>query len=251
MRGVFVYLPNIITFLRVVLTLVLLYVWFFGEWFVLESVRFLTVLILYSLAAVTDYLDGFFARYYNRVSTLGKWFDPIADKVLVLAVFVGFLFYPPIRLWWWMVALIAVREVWVIGLRVFNRTTYFSIASDQHAKVKTFLQMASQFLLILMLFVTAIVYDSTSFKEYLALESSRDALPAARTMTFEEVPFSVWEHYFSLTLGLPVTWAALYRHIPNILIFITTCVTVYSGILYTYKVIPYWKLGSQARRKTK
>ncbi len=233
-------LPNAFTILRVSFTAVLLYIWFFAEGFAFESTRFFYVLIFYSIAAFTDYLDGFFARYYNTASRLGKWLDPLADKIFVLSVFCGYLFYPPIRLWWWMVAIIAARELLVTLLRVFNRFTGFPITSDPHAKLKTFFQMTVQLVLFLMLFGAAVVYDSRSFQDFLAAQGTV-SVPA-----FTAVPHASWQQYFSWQLGLPPTWTALYQHIPNILIFLTMCITVYSGAMYVYQTGRLWQTGKRS-----
>lgn len=75
-----------------------------------------SALILFCLAGLTDYFDGKIARVYGQITRSGKFFDPIADKILVISVLTGLGILKEIPLW--MVILIVTREIFVTFLRV-------------------------------------------------------------------------------------------------------------------------------------
>jgi cardiolipin synthase (CMP-forming) len=103
--------------------------------------------ILFVLASVTDFFDGYFARKYNYITTFGRMFDPIADKLLVGCVIIMLVKknmaneVPCI--------LILAREFFVAGLREFLAEIHISVPVTHLAKVKTFIQMSALTLLIL------------------------------------------------------------------------------------------------------
>lgn len=103
--------------------------------------------IVFALASVTDFLDGYLARKYNVVSSFGRMFDPIADKVLVGCVLImlvraGSVDEIPCLL-------ILAREFFVSGLREFLARIHVSVPVSRLAKLKTFIQMFAITLLIL------------------------------------------------------------------------------------------------------
>ena len=106
--------------------------------------------ILFVLASITDFLDGYIARKYNLVTTFGKFADPLADKMLVLtslmilmvqfrtASFGDFgLEIVPL----WAVAIILIRELMVSGIRLVAAQKGEVIAAGMAGKVKTFVTM--------------------------------------------------------------------------------------------------------------
>ena len=97
-------------------------------------------------ACLSDFLDGYIARSRGRETILGEIMDPIADKVLVgsaLIVLVDLGKAPG-----WVVALIIFREIFITGLRLVAARKDFEIKVGLFGKIKTFLQMAATFLLI-------------------------------------------------------------------------------------------------------
>lgn len=109
--------------------------------------------IIFVCAAITDYADGFLARRYAAVTDFGKLFDPLADKILVMAALVMLVglrdgacvsFVPA-----WMVVLIMARELWITGLRAFAAKDGTIVAAKAGGKVKSFLQMVSILALLL------------------------------------------------------------------------------------------------------
>ena len=82
--------------------------------------RYLLSLILFFVAGITDYFDGYLARKYNAISQLGEILDPIADKILILFVLFGLAINLSSYLVGFIGAIIITREIWVGALRDFN-----------------------------------------------------------------------------------------------------------------------------------
>lgn len=95
------YIPNILTFLRLVLILPFLYFLYNHEY------RY--ALYLFLAAGITDGLDGWVARHFNWLSSLGSFLDPLADKLLVAASFISL--YLLGILPWWLVTLVFLRDL--------------------------------------------------------------------------------------------------------------------------------------------
>jgi len=95
--------------------------------------------LLFILASFTDFLDGFIARRYNKVSDLGKLLDPIADKILILGVFLAFLALGRINIW--MVIIIMIREFIITGVRLFALNRGYVLEARKFGKHKTVSQM--------------------------------------------------------------------------------------------------------------
>lgn len=102
---------------------------------------------LFIIAAATDFYDGYFARKYNGVSNLGKFLDPIADKVLVTSVLIMLLFLKSIDPY--LVILVVVRDQLIGGLRSIAATENLVIDAKPTGKWKTAIQMIAIPLLIL------------------------------------------------------------------------------------------------------
>ncbi|MBN1609937.1 MAG: CDP-diacylglycerol--glycerol-3-phosphate 3-phosphatidyltransferase [Polyangiaceae bacterium] len=103
--------------------------------------------IVYSLAALTDLLDGYLARRMKIVSVLGKFLDPLADKLLVMASLVWMV--PMGRIAEWVVVLLLAREISVTGLRSIASSEGLVIAAGGSGKSKTALQMIGILALII------------------------------------------------------------------------------------------------------
>ena len=110
--------------------------------------------VIFVVAALTDYFDGFFARRYGAVSDFGKLMDPLVDKMLVLSALImlasirsestGIQWVPG-----WMVVLVVVREIWVTGLRGVAASRGLIVAAGWSGKLKSALQMAAVLFLLL------------------------------------------------------------------------------------------------------
>lgn len=123
-------LPNLLTLFRIVLVpllVVALLTEFEGKEYVALGV--------FLLAALTDVLDGYFARRQRKITRLGKLLDPAADKILMSAAFISLaeLNVAPA----WMVVVIVAREFAVSALRSFAASENLVIAADLSGKIKT------------------------------------------------------------------------------------------------------------------
>jgi CDP-diacylglycerol--glycerol-3-phosphate 3-phosphatidyltransferase len=104
---------------------------------------------VFIVAAITDSLDGYIARKHKLVTTLGKFIDPLADKVLVIAAMVALVELQRIPAW--IVVVIITREFVVTGLRLVASAEGVVIAASRGGKVKTVFQIVAISLLILKL----------------------------------------------------------------------------------------------------
>lgn len=93
----------------------------------------------YSLAAVTDYIDGWLARRWNQVTLMGRLLDPLADKLMVMGMLI--MLVTLARVPGWLVVLILAREMTINGLRSVAAIENLEVPSDSWGKKKTALQM--------------------------------------------------------------------------------------------------------------
>jgi CDP-diacylglycerol--glycerol-3-phosphate 3-phosphatidyltransferase len=103
--------------------------------------------LLFALASITDYYDGYFARKFNATSNMGKFMDPVADKILVSAILVMLVVHKLIDPY--MVVLIITRDTLIGGLRSVAAADQIVIAAKSAGKWKTALQMSAIPFLIL------------------------------------------------------------------------------------------------------
>jgi CDP-diacylglycerol--glycerol-3-phosphate 3-phosphatidyltransferase len=174
---------NLLTFSRIVLAAIIFLL-------LMSSDGYLLALILFYIAGLTDWLDGYLARKYNAVSQLGEVLDPIADKILIVFVFFGLAVNLSSYLIGFLAALIITREIWVGALRDLNARNNRSDATKVTflAKIKTSIQLLTigiyllgltlnQMLLIvlgdiflvasfLVTFYTGLIYTFKSFKSF-------------------------------------------------------------------------------------
>jgi len=97
--------------------------------------------VLFSIASVTDWLDGYLARRMGIVTVFGKFLDPIADKLIVMAVLIMIL--PFDRVPAWMVLVILGREIIITGLRGIASTEGIVIQASDLGKFKTIFQLVA------------------------------------------------------------------------------------------------------------
>lgn len=95
--------------------------------------------VIFALVSVTDWLDGYIARKMSLSTTLGKFLDPLADKLLIVTVFI--MLIPLGRIPAWVVAIIIGREMAVTGLRAVVASTGVVIAASSLGKFKTVSQI--------------------------------------------------------------------------------------------------------------
>lgn len=135
-------LPLYLTLSRIVLTAPIMLLMMDNT-----AVGRITATVLFIIASITDYWDGYFARKYNAVSDLGKFMDPVADKILVTGVLVILLVSNQVDPW--MVMLFVVRDTIVGGVRAAAAAAGVIIAAQTTGKWKAALQFISLPLLIM------------------------------------------------------------------------------------------------------
>jgi len=133
-------LPNLLTYGRLVAVPAVVALLFWPE----DTWSRWAALTIFILAAVTDYLDGYFARAYAQQSALGRMLDPIADKLLVAACLLMLVADETINgVSLWAAIVILSREILVSGLREFLAELKVSVPVSRVAKWKTTLQLVS------------------------------------------------------------------------------------------------------------
>jgi CDP-diacylglycerol--glycerol-3-phosphate 3-phosphatidyltransferase len=135
-------LPNILTYSRVLMIPAVI-------WFIERGTRRDAILaaIVYALAGITDLLDGALARRLGIVSVIGKFLDPLADKLMVMAILVWMVGLG--RMPAWAVILLLTREISITALRSIASTEGVVIAAGEGGKQKTALQMVGLLCLVL------------------------------------------------------------------------------------------------------
>ena len=137
-------LPNMLTMARI--TAIPLVMWLMdqsnelteGPWSARHAAFWATS--LFALAGVTDFLDGWLARILNLQSMFGRFLDPLADKLLVMACLIELVNLD--RTPAWLVALLLSREIGITGLRAIATEEGISLPSDRYGKWKTAMQMS-------------------------------------------------------------------------------------------------------------
>ena len=145
-QGTMLTLPNILTLSRIVAIPLLVALIWWPDWIAGYLIGF----VVYCLMGLTDYFDGYLARASGRVSKLGIFLDPIADKIMVAAVILILVDTGRIAGWAVIAGLIILlREIAVSGLREFLAGVQVSVPVSQLAKWKTTLQLVALGALIL------------------------------------------------------------------------------------------------------
>ncbi|TLT06714.1 CDP-diacylglycerol--glycerol-3-phosphate 3-phosphatidyltransferase [Aliarcobacter thereius] len=133
--------------------------------------------LIFIIASVTDFFDGFIARAWNQMSKLGGILDPLADKMLVLSGFLGLMVLD--RASAWAVFLILSREFFITGLRVVAVAENKNVASTMAGKIKTVVQMfAIGFLIMNWPYATTILWLAVVLTIYSGFEYTRDYFKA-------------------------------------------------------------------------
>lgn len=155
-------LPNKITIFRIIL------VPLFVVLLLVTAIPYheLLALIVFSIACISDALDGYLARKRNLVTDFGKFMDPLADKILVCSALICFVENGQMPAW--IVLIIIAREFIINGFRLIAANKGVVIAASVWAKTKTAAQMITCFLLILNIEGT-VVYILEQIMIYLSL----------------------------------------------------------------------------------
>lgn len=146
-------LPNCLTALRIGLTPVFLLLLFADVWY-WKSMAF----VVFAIASLTDFYDGKLARRDNQVTPLGRFLDPLADKVLVTSALIAFVFDRMVN--WWLVVPIVARDVFITFMRLYGLSRGRQMATSRLAKWKTAVQL---FAVVVLLFVIGVRETTAHF----------------------------------------------------------------------------------------
>jgi len=145
-------LPNILSTLRMGMAPIFLFL------FIQDDLLFRGIsLVVFAIAAITDALDGYYARRYEVESEYGIFMDPLADKFLTFAGFVCLPFLDPSQFPWWAVAVIVFRDLSITGLRIYTKRKDITLQTRKTAKIKTAIQMG--YLYVALLFGFLLLFD--------------------------------------------------------------------------------------------
>lgn len=214
-------LPNILTLLRLLAApgVVVMFLYFsrpYADWF---------ALVLFVVAAVTDFVDGYLARAWKQESKFGAMLDPIADKAMVVIALVVITGFSGMNPWILLPATVIIfREVFVSGLREFLGDTAGTLKVTNLAKWKTTVQMVA----IAFLFAKG-AFEHFIIEQTIGMDQAMvDAIMAGEV---EDVVGLRWKE-----LGWDISW---YGGI--ILLWIAAVLTFITGLDYLRKAMPYLK----------
>lgn len=148
--------PNQLSVVRIILSPIFLFL-ALSEDITLFRISFL----VYLIATITDWYDGWYARKYKSITRIGVFLDPFADKVLTTFAFIFFYIKNIMPLW--MLIIIAARDLIVTLLRSYDEYKGKTLKTSYIAKVKTFIQMTYIFVILVLMNLEKIVVNN-SFK---------------------------------------------------------------------------------------
>lgn len=136
--------PNLLTIARIIITPIFLAV------ILMDTLphRFLIACIVFSIASITDAIDGHLARKNNQITNFGKFLDPIADKILTTSALLAFMSVGLCNIW--IVMLILTREFAIASVRMIAATGGVVIPANIWGKIKTISQMVFTILIMLL-----------------------------------------------------------------------------------------------------
>lgn len=212
-------LPNLLTVLRLLAApgVVLMFLYFtrpYADWF---------ALILFVVAAVTDFVDGYLARAWKQESKFGAMMDPIADKAMVIIALLVITGFSGMNPWILLPAtIIMFREVFVSGLREFLGDTAGTLKVTNLAKWKTTVQMTA----------IAVLFAKGAFEHFLIEQTigmDQALVDGIMDGTIEDAVGLRWKEW-----GWHISW---YGGI--ILLWIAAVLTAITGWDYLRKATPY------------
>lgn len=187
-------LPNKLTLARCVMVPVFLaaLLWEF-PW------HYTAALVLFAAASLTDLFDGRIARSRGLVTNLGKFLDPLADKALTTAAFLGFMTKRPGAALCWAVALILFREFMVTSVRLLAAKDGVVVAASMAGKMKTVMQMAAILYMLAAMQIAELVSNAVLSRVLLAVGDGLIWVSAVLTV-ISGIQY-VWNlrHYFKET----------------------------------------------------
>ena len=169
-------LPNGITAIRIaMIPVILAFTYYEGR------VNSFVAAILFAVTGATDFLDGWTARRRGQVTVVGKFLDPLADKLIVTSVLVMLVHLGRVPAW--LVILILAREFIVTGLRTMAIGEGIVIAAGQEGKYKTSIQIAA---------ISFLLLHYKYHVDFLAFQVDVDANVVGTWLLYLSVGFSLW-----------------------------------------------------------
>jgi CDP-diacylglycerol---glycerol-3-phosphate 3-phosphatidyltransferase len=191
-------IPNLLTMARI--AAIPFFVWLLDS---PTPVRGFWACIVFTAAAITDVLDGYLARKLGVVSVLGKFLDPLADKLIVMAALVWLV--PMGRIATWVVVLLLAREFIVTGLRSVAASEGVVISAGQDGKTKTALQMIG---------IVALLLGYPYHLSYLGIDLGLvDMVHVGRVLVYLSLLFSVASAAQYMRLFAAAVEAKDHRHV--------------------------------------
>ncbi|MCO4847441.1 MAG: CDP-diacylglycerol--glycerol-3-phosphate 3-phosphatidyltransferase [Yoonia sp.] len=212
-------IPNILTLLRLIAApgVAIMFLYFnrpLADWF---------ALILFVVAAFTDFLDGYLARAWKQESKFGAMMDPIADKAMVIIALVVITGFSGMNPWILLPAtLIIFREVFVSGLREFLGETAGLLKVTNLAKWKTTFQMCA----------IAVLFAKGAFEHYLIDRTSGMDFATQNGILDGSIEDVLGLR--TLEMGAEISW-----YLGIGLLWVSMILTVFSGADYFRKSLPY------------
>lgn len=166
-------LPNFLASLRILLAPIMFWVILNPQLFTESGYHitwnYFTATLIFVIASVTDFFDGFIAREWNQTTLLGEILDPLADKMLTIAAFLALMLTGEASAW--AIYIIIVRELFITGLRTVAIGHNLSVKASLAGKIKTVSQMvAIGFLLMHWPFATLLLWVAVALTLYSGLE---------------------------------------------------------------------------------
>lgn len=127
-------LPNQLTVLRIILTPIFFVLILSDSTFNKQA-----AFVIFLVAAITDWYDGWLARKFNYITNWGRVWDPLADKILTSSAFIAFVILGKLELW--MVSVVILRDLLITGIRLYSDYHNIPFPTSNYAKWKTFIQM--------------------------------------------------------------------------------------------------------------
>lgn len=147
-------------------------------------------LVIFVSAALTDFVDGVLARSFGEISEVGKFLDPLADKVLVLSALFGFVWLELVPLW--MVAIVAVRDAIATALRVWSLSEQRPLETSRLAKWKTFAQMSFVAAVLLVITLASAPWAAVAHSAQIVVDSG--AITLAMAVVTALTVASLWSY---------------------------------------------------------
>ena len=165
--------PNILAFIRILIAPFMFWVIITPEFFTEQGIHITWVYyfaaLLFVLASITDFFDGYIARQLDQITLLGQILDPLADKMLTIGAFLALMVMGDASAW--AIYIIIVRELFITGLRTVAVAENIDVSASMAGKVKTVVQMiAIGFLIMHWPFATLLLWFAVALTLYSGAE---------------------------------------------------------------------------------